>query len=286
VSVAIIVLLHPGEMGAAVGKCLRTAGCRVLWIAEGRSAASTARAQTADLESRDTLPEALAIASHVISICPPRVCDPCRTQCRRLEVPRHLCRCQCGLTGDDTQNRSDRRSERRDLCRWWRHRATAHEVRPVPRVSLGRGGSWSRASVRPLTAGRNSSTGAHWRRVGAQDVLRRMEQIGPDVLTAVRAVAECEGVQDALLQEWRAPQPALAHRLDLAVANARKAWRWVGEMEQIAATFSAAGLPPGFPLAAAEVCHRLSALKDLPEVTLEQVITALAKVAVARNDSV
>ena len=37
---------------------------------------------------------------------------------------------------------------------------------------------------------------------------------------------------------------------DLAEA---KGWRWVGEMEEIADTFDAAGLPGGFHRAAAEV---------------------------------
>ena len=35
-----------------------------------------------------------------------------------------------------------------------------------------------------------------------------------------------------------------------------KGWRWVGEMEEIAATFAAAGAPDGFHRAAAEVYRR------------------------------
>jgi hypothetical protein len=35
-----------------------------------------------------------------------------------------------------------------------------------------------------------------------------------------------------------------------------KGWRWVGEMEQIAATFADAGLPDGFHRAAAEIYRR------------------------------
>jgi len=34
---------------------------------------------------------------------------------------------------------------------------------------------------------------------------------------------------------------------------AAKGWRWIAEMEEIAATFAAAGQPDGFHLAAAEV---------------------------------
>jgi hypothetical protein len=37
-----------------------------------------------------------------------------------------------------------------------------------------------------------------------------------------------------------------------------KGWRWVGEMEEIAATFGAAGQPEGFHQAAAEIFRRFS----------------------------
>ena len=35
-----------------------------------------------------------------------------------------------------------------------------------------------------------------------------------------------------------------------------KGWRWVAEMEEIAATFAAAGQPDGFHRAAAEIYRR------------------------------
>jgi len=38
-----------------------------------------------------------------------------------------------------------------------------------------------------------------------------------------------------------------------AGAAAAKGWRWVAEMEEIAATMAAAGLPEGFHQAAAEI---------------------------------
>jgi hypothetical protein len=43
---------------------------------------------------------------------------------------------------------------------------------------------------------------------------------------------------------------------------ARKAWRWIGEMEEIAASFRAAGLPDGFHLAAAQIYRELERFKD------------------------
>lgn len=43
--------------------------------------------------------------------------------------------------------------------------------------------------------------------------------------------------------------------------GARKAWRWIAEMEEIAASFEAAGLPAGFHLAAADIYRRLEGFK-------------------------
>ena len=80
------------------------------------------------------------------------------------------------------------------------------------------------------------------------------------LLLAIRALARAEDVEPALLDEWRLSQPELEDQSQRAArAAAAKGWRWVGEMEEIAATFAAAGLPDGFHLAAAEVFRTLSA---------------------------
>ncbi|MGH7301369.1 MAG: DUF1932 domain-containing protein, partial [Candidatus Rokuibacteriota bacterium] len=84
------------------------------------------------------------------------------------------------------------------------------------------------------------------------------------LLMAVRALAASEGVDDALLAEWRRSQPDLPKRSEAAARdNARKAWRFVGEMDEIAATFEAAGLPGGFHAAAGEIYRRLADYKDV-----------------------
>ena len=74
------------------------------------------------------------------------------------------------------------------------------------------------------------------------------------MLLAIRELARREGVEEALLAEWDLSQPELRDRHARALRSAEaKGWRWVGEMEEIAATFEAAGLPGGFHRAAAEV---------------------------------
>src|SRR5579859_1211805 len=65
-------LLHPGEMGAAVGQCLTAAGHRVLWVPEGRSAASAARAAAAGLTvASGGLAGLTREADVIVSVCPP-----------------------------------------------------------------------------------------------------------------------------------------------------------------------------------------------------------------------
>jgi hypothetical protein len=77
------------------------------------------------------------------------------------------------------------------------------------------------------------------------------------LLLAVRELARAEGIEDVLLEEWRLSLRELPERADRAARSAEaKGWRWVGEMEEIAATFEADGLPNGFHLAAAEVFRR------------------------------
>jgi hypothetical protein len=106
------------------------------------------------------------------------------------------------------------------------------------------------------------------------------------LLLAARALAEAEGAADALLAEWALSQPDLAGRLQSAARSAAaKGWRWVAEMEEIAASMAAAGLPEGFHQAAAEVFRSqprppaTDTDADAGAVTVEQVIAALLAAA-------
>jgi 3-hydroxyisobutyrate dehydrogenase-like beta-hydroxyacid dehydrogenase len=83
------------------------------------------------------------------------------------------------------------------------------------------------------------------------------------LLLAIRAFAHAEGVQAALLQEWGRTLPALPSQSEEAVrGSAAKAWRFVGEMDEIAQAFLTVGLPDGFHRAAADLYRRLERYKD------------------------
>jgi len=85
------------------------------------------------------------------------------------------------------------------------------------------------------------------------------------LLVSIRALAIHEGVDQALLAEWARSQADVGERSERAAGEtARKAWRFAGEMAEIAATFDDAGLPDGFFLAAGKIYESLAGYKDAP----------------------
>jgi hypothetical protein len=82
------------------------------------------------------------------------------------------------------------------------------------------------------------------------------------LLLAISALAAAEGVESDLIDEWELSIPGTRSRVEgIAGRIGAKAWRYGGEMDEIAATMEAAGLPEGFHRAAADVYRHLSDLK-------------------------
>jgi 3-hydroxyisobutyrate dehydrogenase-like beta-hydroxyacid dehydrogenase len=80
------------------------------------------------------------------------------------------------------------------------------------------------------------------------------------LLLAIGDLARAEEVEPVLLAEWRLSLPELIERSSSASRSAaKKGWRWIAEMEEIASTFASAGLPDGFHLAAAGMFRRMTA---------------------------
>jgi len=99
------------------------------------------------------------------------------------------------------------------------------------------------------------------------------------LLIAILATAESLGVRDKLYEQWNMDDSSFSEQTNRrAIRVTAKAWRFEGEMHEIADTFHKAGLPNGFHEAAAEIYHRLAGFKDAPEKpTLEDVLEALLK---------
>jgi 3-hydroxyisobutyrate dehydrogenase-like beta-hydroxyacid dehydrogenase len=268
-------LLHPGEMGAAVGQCLVAAGHTVLWVPEGRSPDSAARARAAGLTAADGGLAGLAgRAAVIISVCPPHAA---------LEVARQVARAGFGGVYTDANAISP---------------ATARQVASVT-VAAGAsyvdGGIIGTPPVAPgfirfylsgIRAGQVqrlfAGSAADARVIGGNDfaaasavkmAYASWTKGSAALLLAARALARAEGVEEALLAEWDISQPGLAERsARSAGAATAKGWRWVAEMEEIAATMADAGLPDGFHLAAAEIYRRS---RHAAAPTLDDVLAAL-----------
>jgi len=97
------------------------------------------------------------------------------------------------------------------------------------------------------------------------------------LLCGILAAAETLGVREDLQRQWSRGGSGLAERAPERVRRVTaKAWRFVGEMEEISATFRATGMPGGFHAAAASIYRRIADFKDAPSTpSLESVLTML-----------
>ena len=82
------------------------------------------------------------------------------------------------------------------------------------------------------------------------------------LLIGLITLAQQHGVLTQLFEEWDKSQPALRQKVDSLSSSVSKAWRFSGEMEEIADTFEQAHLPDGFHRAAADIYRNLAVFKD------------------------
>ncbi len=98
------------------------------------------------------------------------------------------------------------------------------------------------------------------------------------LLLNVRALAKGAGVEEALLKEWRLSLPDLELRSDrTAFTASQKAWRFIGEMQEISKTFKDLGLHEGFHKAATEVYKDLASFKGRNDHSTQEVLEKLLK---------
>ena len=97
------------------------------------------------------------------------------------------------------------------------------------------------------------------------------------LLANILALAESHRVRGNLGSRWEEDWPGLPKSAQTRIGrSALKAWRFSGEMKEIAETFAGAGLPDGFHLAAARLYERLADFKGHVEpVELEDIINTL-----------
>jgi len=270
--VTVVGLLHPGAMGAALGAQLREAGHDVVWASAGRSADTARRAADGGLRDAGTIESLTGTSDLVLSVCPPHAARDVAAQAAG----------RVALFVDANA-------------------VSPATARDVAAAIAGAGGRAVDGGLIGPPPGLDTSVSLLLSGAGAEDVARlfdgtrvRARVVGTEIgaasatkmayaawtkgsaalLLAVRGFARAEGVEDALLAEWAISHPGLDERSAGAARGAAgKAWRWVGEMEEIAASLAADGLPGGFHEAAAQLYERLAAE---PGDDLEAVLDALS----------
>ncbi|HVW18716.1 MAG TPA: DUF1932 domain-containing protein [Solirubrobacteraceae bacterium] len=253
-------LVSPGEMGAAIGRALAGAGAVVRWASEGRSGASAGRAADAGLQDAGTLAELVAGSDVLLSVVPPHAAVETAQAVAALGF--------AGLYVDANAVSPETAARVGEVVRGGGAEWVDGGIVGNPPTALGTTRlylSGERAGeVAALCAGTDLEAivlGGSPTAASAMKMVYAAWAKGTIALVrAVHAAADELGVADALDREWARSRPGAARLLESSrTAVERKAWRWVGEMEEIAATLAAAGQPPGFHEAAAEVFRAVDA---------------------------
>lgn len=239
-------------MGATIGSAC--AGDR-LWVSTGRSDASRARAVAAGLVDAGSLRALVERCDTIVSICPPdraielarsvagtgfagvyvdaNAVSPMTTKAIGDLFERYV---DGGIVGPPAIEVGTTRmylsgDDAADTARRWD--GSALDVRAID------GGVGAASALKMLFAGWTKGTSA--------------------LLLAINAAAVAHGVADHLRDEWSISLPDLPQRsARTATGTAPKAWRFEGEMHEVAATLEAAGLPSEFHRGAAEIYRRLA----------------------------
>lgn len=270
-------ILHPGEMGISIAASAQDARHTVFWVSAGRSEETIDRAKQFKLIDAKNVANLCEECEIIISVCPPQAADDVANQ-----VVEH------NFSGlyVEANAISPQRSEN------------------IGKAMTSAGISYVDGGIIGPPAWRSGATCLYLCGEDAEHVSRLFEKgplsthvLGENVgdasalkmcfaaytkgstalLCSILAAAENLGVRDALNTHWSRNGSDFADQASRRVQGVTaKAWRFVAELEEIAATFEAAGVPGGAQSTAAEIYRRLAYFKNAkttPE--LQKVLAAL-----------
>jgi 3-hydroxyisobutyrate dehydrogenase-like beta-hydroxyacid dehydrogenase len=269
-------VLHPGEMGISLAATALRSGHAVAWASEGRGAATRARAERHGLRDLGTIAALCAESDVVVSICPPHGAEALADAVADSGFG--------GLYLDANAISPARASQIGERLAGAGIAFVDGGIIGGPAWEPGR--TWLYLSgPRAEDAAACFAAGPLETRVlegdaGAASALKMCYAAYTKGTTAllcgVIAAAEQLGVRPALERQWEQDRAgSAAQNLERARQVTAKAWRFVGEMEEIASTFRAAGLPGEFHDAAAELYTRLAGFKGGETPPVEAVLAAL-----------
>lgn len=267
-------VLHPGEMGISIAASAIDNGHTVYWLSQGRSDKTRARAEKYQLVEINSLLQLCKTCETILSVCPPHAAEA---------VARSVL--EAGFNGLylDANATSPQRAI---------HMGQIMEVGGIRFVDGGiiGGPAWTPKETWLYLSGEHANEIAACFANGPLETKIIGDAVGKAsalkmcyaaytkgttaLLTAILATAESYEVRQELYQQWELDDTGFSEQVNRRVRRVTaKAWRFEGEMKEIAATFREAGLPEGFHQAAAEIYQRMADLKDAGETpSLDNVI--------------
>ncbi len=263
-------LLHPGAMGAAVGAVLTARGIPVSWLPAGRGPATRRRADDAGLtDARD-----LTGCDFILGICPPSAA---------LEVARSV----AGFTGVYLDANAISPGHATEIERILpeatvadggivgpppRHAGTTRLYLSGPAAAVARlADLFADTDLKPVVL--NGPVG---RASALKLAFAAYNKLTFALAAQSHALAERHGVGGELRELAADVLPGTPFGAPGGIVGAgTKAWRWEGEMAEIAAACADAGLSPALVSAAGELFGRWREHRDDDGVTLDALLQAL-----------
>ena len=272
-------IINPGAMGISIAASAQAGSHEVYWASAGRSADTRRRAEDQALLEVETLAELCARCQILLCVCPPHAASAVADGA-----------IEAGFSGLYCDGNAIAPQQAKTIG----ERLAAAGIDFVDGSVIGPP-AWKAGSTRFYLSGPSAARIARLFDGAATEAVVIGDEIGrasalkmvfaaqtkgfTALLSAIQGAAEALDVREELDREWARRDPKVARqRVDQVRGVTGKAWRFAGEMQEIAAAFESAGMPAGFFEAAHEVYQRMARFKDaedLPE--LEAVLAALTQ---------
>lgn len=270
-------ILHPGEMGVSVAASAINSGHQVYWASQGRSDKTRLRAQKHNLAEIETLPKLCPTSEIIFSVCPPHAAE---------SVAKSVIETRFKGFYVDANAISPQRSIRIGQM------MKENGIRFIDGGIIG-GPAWTPNETWLYLSGKDADKITECFTKGPLGTKVIGDEIGKAsalkmcyaayskgttaLVSAILATAESLGVRKELYQQWDKDNEGFSEQINRRVTRVTaKAWRFEGEMKEIASTFREVGMPDGFHEAAAEIYHRMGDFKGAEDTPgLNEVLQAL-----------
>ena len=252
-------ILHPGEMGVSIAAAAINNGHDVYWDSDGRSDKTRSRAEKYRLIEVHSLLQLCQSCEIILSVCPPHAAE---------DVARSVIEADFQGLYLDANAISPRGAINISNL------MEANGIHFIDGGIIG-GPAWTPKSTWLYLSGIHAKDIESLFSMGPLETKVIGNEIGKAsalkmcyaayskgttaLLATILAAAETLSIRENLYEQWDRDDQGFSGKVDQRVMRVTaKAWRFEGEMREIASTLQEAGLPNGFHESAAEIYHRMA----------------------------